>query len=182
MNPPPTPPEEGSQCRARLPSSPPGRGQGWVGSWAGPLIRTMRSAISIYHRLPPFARDFVASIHGLRLRRWRYGSETDVLVKEAIERETWTREQWSAWRHIQLKRMLHHAAMSIPFYRDFWRTRGGGNRGGPFLELSNWPVLKKESVRKHPEAFLSLNSGKDLRMEHTSGTTGTPLKLWHDRT
>src|SRR5207302_4181765 len=33
MNPPPTPPEEGSQCRARLPSSPPGRGQGWVGSW-----------------------------------------------------------------------------------------------------------------------------------------------------
>ncbi|PYJ85735.1 MAG: hypothetical protein DME22_08005, partial [Verrucomicrobia bacterium] len=80
------------------------------------------------------------------------------------------------------KRMLHHAAMSIPFYRDFWRTRGGGNRGGPFLELSNWPVLKKESVRKHPEAFLSLNSGKDLRMEHTSGTTGTPLKLWHDRT
>src|SRR5438132_1215485 len=34
MNPPPTPPEEGSQCRARLPSSPPGRGQGWVGSWA----------------------------------------------------------------------------------------------------------------------------------------------------
>src|SRR5205807_5874915 len=33
MNPPPAPPEEGSQCRARLPSSPPGRGQGWVGSW-----------------------------------------------------------------------------------------------------------------------------------------------------
>src|SRR5437660_4064663 len=37
MNPPPTPPEEGSQCRARLPSSPPGRGQGWVGSWKAPF-------------------------------------------------------------------------------------------------------------------------------------------------
>src|SRR5437660_12029324 len=33
MNPPPTPPEEGSQCRGTLASSPPGRGQGWVGSW-----------------------------------------------------------------------------------------------------------------------------------------------------
>src|SRR5205807_10184314 len=35
MNPPPTPPEEGSQCRGTLASSPPGRGQGWVGSWGG---------------------------------------------------------------------------------------------------------------------------------------------------
>ena len=135
-----------------------------------------------YRALPPVGRNFVASIHGLRLRRWRYGSETDVLVKEAIERETWTREQWSAWRHVQLKRMLHHAATSVPFYRDFWKTRPGANPGGAFLKLSNWPVLKKESVRKNPEAFLSETFRKDLRIENTSGTTGTPLKLWHNRT
>jgi len=41
MNPPPTPPEEGSQCRARLPSSPPGRGQGWVGSWEALLQKAV---------------------------------------------------------------------------------------------------------------------------------------------
>src|SRR5256885_12981687 len=29
----PNPSGGGEQCRARLPSSPPGRGQGWVGSW-----------------------------------------------------------------------------------------------------------------------------------------------------
>src|SRR2546421_3785492 len=135
-----------------------------------------------YYALPPLGRDVVASIHGLRLRRWRYGSETRVLVKEALERETWTWERWRAWRHIQLKRMFHHAATAVPFYRDFWRTRCGRNCGGSFLELSNWPVLKKESVRKHPEAFLSINSGKDLSIAHARGTTGKTLRLPADRT
>src|SRR2546426_1317202 len=143
------------------------------------MSNSIRSA---YYALPPLGRDLVASIHGFRLRRWRYGSETNVLVKEALERETWTHKRWRNWRQAQLQRMLRHAATSVPFYRDYWRTRSGSDDGCALLELSNWPVLKKESVRKNPEAFLSVNSGKDLRIEDTSGTTGTPLKLWHDRT
>src|SRR5438132_49751 len=50
MNPPPTPPEEGSQCRARLPSSPPGRGQGWVGSWVA-LLRFSACVETMNHPL-----------------------------------------------------------------------------------------------------------------------------------
>src|SRR5207302_7099077 len=46
MNPPPTPPEEGSQRRARLPSSPPGRGQGWVGSWKVPTVIRARQSLA----------------------------------------------------------------------------------------------------------------------------------------
>src|SRR5213592_4887511 len=124
-----------------------------------------------YYALPPLGRDVVASIHGFRLRRWRYGSETNMLVQEALERETWMRERWRTWRQVQLQRMLLHAATFVPFYRDYWRTRSRSDGGGALLELSNWPVLKKESVRKNPEAFLSLSCGKDLRIEDTSGTT-----------
>src|SRR5207244_9354331 len=41
MNPPPTPPRTGFNVGARLPSSPPGRGEGWVGSWKGSLHPTV---------------------------------------------------------------------------------------------------------------------------------------------
>jgi len=62
MNPPPAPPEEGSRHRAELSSSPPGRGQGWVGSWKA-LFRFFRrhwdfeAASRLRERWRPRRRD-----------------------------------------------------------------------------------------------------------------------------
>ena len=142
----------------------------------------MSALLKAYHRLPPFTRGFVASAHGLYLRRWRYGPETDSLAAEALKRDHWPKEQWEKWQQAKLARVLRRAVESVPWYRQDWeRKRAGGALGSPD-EFKNWRILRKEDVRANPKAFLADNvSLRRLHKEHTSGTTGTPLSLWRSR-
>jgi phenylacetate-CoA ligase len=76
--------------------------------------------LNLYYSLPPSLRSAAASMRGLYLRSWRYGSETDRLVEEALERELWTPDQWKAWQEERLRSVLHRAATRVPYYRAQW--------------------------------------------------------------
>ncbi len=68
------------------------------------------------------------------------------------------------------------------YYRDQWaRRRAAGDRAAADV-LANWPTLSKDALRAEPRAFLA-DDCDPARMyyEHTSGTTGKPLHLWHSR-
>lgn len=135
--------------------------------------------LKIYHRLPPFARSFAASLHGYYLRSWRYGPETERIVAEALERDYWCPEQIKSWQSERLAFLLHRAATKVPFYRDQWaeRRRRGDNTSWEYIE--NWPVLRKEVLRKNPLAFVADDRNvRHMYREQTSGTSGTPLTLW----
>ena len=90
-------------------------------------------------------------------------------MAEAAERDGWDRDRWTDWldeaRRVQLRR-----AATLPGYT--------GASGGE--DLASWPVLDKARLREDPEAFVDPGAD-DLYEEHTSGTTGTPLRLWWDR-
>ncbi|RME00364.1 MAG: phenylacetate--CoA ligase family protein, partial [Calditrichaeota bacterium] len=46
----------------------------------------------------------------------------------------------------------------------------------------NWPVLKKETLRQNPRAFVADDCNiRKMYEEHTSGSTGKPLSLWLSR-
>jgi phenylacetate-CoA ligase len=48
--------------------------------------------------------------------------------------------------------------------------------------LEHWPLLQKEALRKQPEAFVAEDAPRrTLYPEHTSGTSGKPLQVWHGR-
>jgi phenylacetate-coenzyme A ligase PaaK-like adenylate-forming protein len=159
--------------------------------------------MALYHRLPPAARNLAATVHGYRLRTWRFGPETEELVARAFERECWSPGRLRAWQEERLAWMLHHAATRVPYYRRYWERQWSVVSGqwsvvrklpkdesdslhpfedAPWLRLENWPILEKEALRADPTAFLA--DGMDtLRMAklHTSGTTGKPLDLWATR-
>jgi phenylacetate-CoA ligase len=138
--------------------------------------------LRFYHALPAPARPLVASLRGFFLRHWRYGPETDRLADEAIARESWTAERWQVWRQERLAFVLHRAATRVPYYRDQWAERRRRGDQASWELLENWPVLEKPALRQHPLAFLA--EGCDPRHmfpEHTSGSTGTPLRLWWSR-
>ncbi len=142
----------------------------------------MVSYLSVYHRLPGGIRSVAASLRGYTLRRWRYGPETERLAAEAVERETWSSAQWRSWREDRLARLLHRAATRVPYYRDLWqaRRRNGDQRSWELLE--NWPVLTKEPLREHPSAFLADDCNPSrMFLTQTSGSTGTPLRIWQSR-
>ena len=138
--------------------------------------------LRVYHRMPPVARSLAASLRGLYLRSWRYGPETERLVLEARERETWTPERWRSWREERLAFVLHRAATRVPFYRDQWAARRRSGDRASWEVLSNWPILVKEPLRRTPRAFVADDCDvRRLFHEHTSGTSGTPLHLWWSR-
>ena len=136
-------------------------------------------ALRLYHRLPAGARSVAATLHGLYLRWWRYGPDSERLMQEALEREHWTAEQWSAWRQERLAYVLERAATRVPYYREQWRARRRRGDRASWELLENWPILEKEAVRQSPRAFVA-DDRSVRRMFHlrTSGTTGTPLEVW----
>jgi phenylacetate-CoA ligase len=138
--------------------------------------------VKLYHRLPYPIRVLAVSARGYYLRWWRYGPETDHLVEEALERETWSPDRWKAWQEERLAYVLHRAATRVPYYRDQWQERRRRGDRASWEVLENWPILKKEPLRANPRAFVADDC--DIRRmfhEHTSGTTGTPLSLWVSR-
>ena len=142
----------------------------------------MSSLVAAYHRLPPGARSAVATVRGLYLHWWRYGSDTERLVGEALERDGWSAEQWCVWQEEQLGRLLDRAARRVPAYREQWAARRRAGDRASWERLENWPVLTKDALRAHPRAFLADDCNpRRMLHEHTSGTTGKPLDLWAGR-
>jgi phenylacetate-CoA ligase len=124
--------------------------------------------LKLYHHLPYPAKVLAASARGRALDRWRYGPDTARLVEEALARDGWTAAQWERWR--------------VPYYREQWaRRRAAGDRAATDV-LANWPTLGKDALRGAPRAFLADDCDPaQMYYEHTSGTTGKPLHLWHSR-
>ena len=138
--------------------------------------------LKTYNRLPTPLRSIAASLHGLSLRGWRYGPETERLVTEALDRERWSSERWKAWREERLAYVLHRAATQVPYYREQWAARRHRGDRASWEYLENWPILEKEAIRENPKALVA----DDLDVRHTfhlctSGTTGKPLSLFQSR-
>lgn len=127
---------------------------------------------TLYYHLPYAFQSAAASFRGLLLERIRYGRDTERLVAEAFDREGWQRDQWVPWRAERLQNALA-AARRAPFYK-----RAMGCVVDSEV-LHDWPVLDKECLRREPRSFLSAGqSTLWLHGSHTSGSTGTPLRLW----
>jgi phenylacetate-CoA ligase len=136
-----------------------------------------------YHALPPWARTVAAATRGVYLNAWRYGAETERLVEEALERDTWSPEQWRRWQEERLAFLLHRAATRVPYYRSQWQERRRRGDRASWEVLANWPILDKQVVREHSHGFLADDCNpRQLFEEHTSGTTGGSLRLWCSRT
>lgn len=138
--------------------------------------------LTLYHALPYAAKTAIASMRGLQLRKWRYGPETEDLVAAVLERERWPASRLREWQQSRLAEHLNFAAKHVPYYRDHWQQRRRDGDRASWEVLQNWPVLHKESVRQHPEAFLpDTIDPRRMSQSNTSGTSGKPLRLWQTR-
>lgn len=135
--------------------------------------------LQLYHRLPSPIRSVAASLRGMYLRSWRYGPETERLLQEALERESWSAARWHTWQQERLAYVLHRAATQVPYYREQWAARRRNGDRASWEKLANWPILTKEKVRNQPEAFVANDCNvRYMFTRHTSGSSGTPLSLW----
>lgn len=142
----------------------------------------MMDWIRLYHQAPTPFRSLVASLRGYYLRAWRYGAETERLVEQALERETWSPKRWKTWQEERLAMVLHRAATQVPYYHEQWAARRNKGDRASWEVLANWDVLEKEPLRQNPHAFVADDCDtRRMFHEHTSGTTGKSLDLWWSR-
>lgn len=138
--------------------------------------------LKFYHRLPSRMRSAAATVRGWYLNRWRYGAGSSELAQEARERDYWSAAQWTRWREERIAYILHRAATRVPYYREHWQERRRKGDRASWEVLANWPVLEKNTVRINPYAFLADDCDpRRMYKETTSGTTGTPLRIFQSR-
>ena len=129
---------------------------------------------SHYERLPSFAQDLLCSAHGLVYSR-RLGPAADTTRREAeINGLHWDASQSRAVVERRARHILD-LARSLPGYAG----AAPPPAARPALdELADWRPLAKDQVRSQPEQFLTRSPrGTDI-FAVTSGTTGTPVKVW----
>jgi len=142
----------------------------------------MTDLLDIYHQLPYSLRVLAASAKGYSLRFWRYGSDTERLIREALDRDSWSSERWRIWREERLAHILQRAVTQVPYYREQWARRRRGGSKASWENLDNWPILTKDTLRKDPKLFVAEGCDtRKMKRVHTSGTTGKPLSLWRSR-
>ena len=93
------------------------------------------------------------------------------------------RERIEAARDRRIRRIVRYAAKTVPYYRDWFARQGidaGQIRGA--ADLDRLPVLDRDLVRASPDRFVARSSrSTDALRFATSGSTGSPLEVLHDR-
>lgn len=93
------------------------------------------------------------------------------------------REELERRRDRAVRETVHYAACHVPYYRDLFRQEGIDpleiRSAG---DLARLPVVSRSDVVAEPSRYRAdaavVQAGVMLR---SSGTTGTPLELYHDR-
>lgn len=136
----------------------------------------------LYYKLPIGLQNVCISLYGLFWKNHRMGGVFNKSYADAIERESYTYEQWKEYQTKELRKILLNAFDNVPFYKkkytDFGITR-------EFLseitlaELKKLPYLTKDELRKFGKTtLLSTKKGKGMFC-FSSGSTGTPSALYY---
>lgn len=83
----------------------------------------------------------------------------------------------------RLRRIVRHAADSVPYYQQLFRTQAIDPEDIWSVEdLDRLPLIDKYAVRQQPELFLSTSRfGRTAIPLTSSGSTGVPLRVYWDR-
>ena len=113
----------------------------------------------------------------------RYGPEHDRWLKHLLDSQWYARERISKEQLKALRETVDYAFRHVPFYREAYGKLGfhlGEIRS--FDDFRQLPIVNKEEVRRNPLLFVSEEfAPRRIYAGLTSGSTGTPLTLYKDR-
>ena len=138
---------------------------------------------SFYGQLPVSAQDFVISAAGWVSYRNRFGVPFQRALRELQRTDEYNADDVRADQERRLRRMVCWAAKTVPYYRDLFRREGIDPASIRSIEdLPRIPTLDRETVRLQTEALRSEGvSRRRIVPGHSSGSTGTALRLFHTR-
>jgi phenylacetate-CoA ligase len=134
---------------------------------------------SLYARLPLPLQHVAVSLEGARIQAARFGRGFGPVQKAVSARDDISPDAAAELRDARLRAFVVHAATTVPFYEELFRSLRIDPREIQSLsDLAALPILTKAQIQERPEAFLSRVVPERARlMVHTSGTTGAGLRF-----
>jgi phenylacetate-CoA ligase len=133
----------------------------------------------LYPHLPVFAQEALLTGHFYAKSRRLYGSSFQQRLAALQESEHFDAERLYALQCTGVRRVVQ-AAAHTSYYQELFRElsiRTDDLRTPE--DLRRLPLLEKETVRQAPERFVDERlERRHLRVAYTSGTSGTPLRIY----
>jgi phenylacetate-CoA ligase len=131
---------------------------------------------------PTWVQKVGINAFGWYWARRRLGPAFEKHLRGYIDRETWSQDRFTAYLEECLRSQVQKAFAQVPYYREKFAEHGISEQDIAKLridELQRLPLVQKLSLRKAPERFLTDYAAQHPpSCFHTSGTTGTPLRIY----
>ncbi len=96
--------------------------------------------------------------------------------RELEASQWWTAERLAGLQFERLRQLLLHAQSTCPWYTDTWRSGGLDARQVHSPDdFRRWPVIDRDTVRRHRMAMRTTAPGVRLIHKSTGGSSGVPL-------
>lgn len=138
-----------------------------------------------YYSSPVWLQNLAVTGLGAKLYRERYGRDATRMLRELRASETWDAGRLGEHIDSEVRRMVHHAFTQVPYYRRLSAQLGLTSRDiRGRADLIKLPPVDGAAVRERPEDFVadSARSKRNLVKLSTSGTSGSPMTVFCDRT
>lgn len=123
-----------------------------------------------YRHAPVRAQESLIAARAALRAKLREGRAFEALRAQLGESQWWSAAQLRRYQERRVQELLEFARRHVPYYRE----RTGGT------DLKQWPLLDKAAVRAAGRSMLAARRNGPLFESGTSGTSGSPLRLWQD--
>lgn len=144
----------------------------------------MSEILETLYRLAPIPlQNLMVTIYGYQLHHIRYGGHFQHHLTEVRDSQYWVTEDLVRWQQQRLTLLVRHAYEHTRYYRQLFDHLGiRPDSIRTVLDLRRLPILSTDEVRSHFLDFRAVNiPSRNIFLDHTSGTTGSPLTVYIDK-
>lgn len=137
-------------------------------------------AENLFLKSPVFLQNIALSIYGLKSQYIRLGGNYQNYYDRASSHLKYTQTELNAYIESVLIKTINDAVENVPYYRELFQRENIPSHAIKSIEdLKRIPILEKDEIRKAPRNFVNETfNANSLLIIHTTGTTGTPLKIY----
>lgn len=143
----------------------------------------MSKLFDLYARMPIALQNALCTLTGIKMRLTRHNRVFRDTLALLDRSQWWSKAELDAYQCELLQETIRHAYATVPYYREVFDAR----RLKPDdirtpQDLSKLPILDKQTVRQRFEDLCARGwPRRRIVVSVTGGTTGTALRLHHDR-
>ena len=137
----------------------------------------------IYDNSPVWVQNLFCTYVGYQNRKKRYTRRFYELLDELAETEWWSHGDLVTLQNERLRNLIVHAYRTVPYYREVMdKLKLKPEDIRTVEDLPKLPVLERQTIRERFEDLISTEADSADRISgHTSGTTGSAMKLLFSR-